>query len=276
MSTSVAPSARLAETPLEDTRILERIPPMLSILAGMVEVIGFLMLGGLFTGHVTGNIVLIAALLVRGGSPTPPQILALPTFIGALVVTWVIARASQVRGAALVRNLLIIQCLLLLGVLLLAINPDAGSDPNSGPTSIAAALATCAMACQFATLRLGVPGAPSTAVMTGNLTNAVLSFLDLVHPGTAAMPVDAARFRKASTLVVGFCAGCVAGALAISLLSSWSWALPVALSAAVVALVHRPAQLKYCHPHATKGVAMSRADQHNTDGTPSVGGVDMK
>src|SRR5262249_54309727 len=155
-----------------------------------------LMLGGLFTGHVTGNIVLIAALLARGGSPTAPQVLAVPTFIGALVVIWLIARASRRRGPALVRGLLFVQFLLLVGVLILAINPEVASDPNSGPTSMAAILATCAMACQFATLRLAVPGAPSTAVMTGNLTNSVLSFLDLVRPDRAPMPLEAARFKK--------------------------------------------------------------------------------
>jgi len=39
-------------------------------------------------------------------------------------------------------------------------------------------IAVSAMACQFALLRLAVPGAPSTAVMTGNLTSGVLSLLD--------------------------------------------------------------------------------------------------
>jgi hypothetical protein len=106
---------------------------------------------------------LIAALLARGGSPTAPQALAVPTCIAALVVIWPIARASRMRGAALVRGLLFVQFLRLVGVLILAINPDVGSDPNNGPTSMAAILATSAMACQFATLRLAVPGAPSTA-----------------------------------------------------------------------------------------------------------------
>jgi len=39
-------------------------------------------------------------------------------------------------------------------------------------------MAVSAMACQFALLRLTLPVAPSTAVMTGNLTNTVLSLLD--------------------------------------------------------------------------------------------------
>ena len=46
-----------------------RLPPLLAVIAGMVDVIGYFSLGNLFTAHVTGNIVVIAALLVRGGPP---------------------------------------------------------------------------------------------------------------------------------------------------------------------------------------------------------------
>jgi uncharacterized membrane protein YoaK (UPF0700 family) len=46
------------------------------------------------------------------------------------------------------------------------------------PPSIAGMIAVSAMACQFSLLRLAVPGAPSTAVMTGNPTKTVLSLLD--------------------------------------------------------------------------------------------------
>jgi hypothetical protein len=43
---------------------------------------------------------------------------------------------------------------------------------------VAAMIAVSSMVCQFALLRLSVPGAPSTTVMTGNLTNTVLALLD--------------------------------------------------------------------------------------------------
>jgi uncharacterized membrane protein YoaK (UPF0700 family) len=59
-------------------RLQSRLPPLLSAVAGMVDVIGFLSLGKLFTSHVTGNLMVIAALLVRGGPPNMAQILAVP------------------------------------------------------------------------------------------------------------------------------------------------------------------------------------------------------
>jgi hypothetical protein len=43
------------------------LPTVLSVIAGSVDVISFLGLGGLFTAHVTGNLVILAAHLVDGG-----------------------------------------------------------------------------------------------------------------------------------------------------------------------------------------------------------------
>jgi uncharacterized membrane protein YoaK (UPF0700 family) len=229
----------LGDIPFEEQRALDRVPPVLSVIAGMVEVLGFLMLGGLFTGHVTGNIVVIAALLARGGSPTAPQVLALPTFTVALVVIWHFARALHTRGLTLLQPLLSIQFLLLTGVLLLAIGSDLNRNPNGTLGSLAAILATCAMASQFATMRLVVPGAPSTAVMTGNLTNVVLSFLQQLEPRRPLMQPDGDRLKKATSLIVGFCGGCVVGALAFSLVNGWAWTLPVGLSAGAIAVAPR-------------------------------------
>src|SRR5262249_17182990 len=144
---------------------------LLSGVAGMVDVIGFLSLG-LFTAHVTGNLVVIGALVVRGGpsnlAQNPAHILAVPVFMAAVSTVWLIARTSGRRGPALTRLLLVVQFLLLAGVLLFAVIFDPGAHPHSLMAVIAAMLAVSAMGRQFALLRVALPGAPSTAVMTGN------------------------------------------------------------------------------------------------------------
>jgi uncharacterized membrane protein YoaK (UPF0700 family) len=92
------------------------------------------------------------------------------------------------------------------------------------------------MACQFALLRLAVPGAPSTAVMTGNLTNTVLALLDTLSRSQPLMEGANERLKKTLKLVLGFSGGCVAGAVAVSMLGDWAWSLPVVLAGAAVAL----------------------------------------
>src|SRR5713226_2894438 len=103
-----------------DLARLERLPPLLSVIAGMVDVIGFLSLG-LFTAHITGNLVVIAALLVRGGPPNLAQVLAVPVFVIAVAAVWRIAKALKRRGPALARPLLLLHFLLLTCVLIFSV-----------------------------------------------------------------------------------------------------------------------------------------------------------
>lgn len=214
------------------------LPAVLSAVAGTVDVISFLSFK-LFTAHVTGNLVVIAALLVRGGPPNLTQILAVPVFILAVAGIWLLAKALHRRGSTLVRPLLIVQFLLLSGVLLFSVLFAPEANPRGVAAGVAAMIAVSAMACQFSLLRLGVPGAPSTAVMTGNLTRTVLSLLDTesrtepVMQNARKQPLDTLK------LIIGFFAGCLAGAAAVSWLRDWSWLLPVVLAASAIALIPR-------------------------------------
>jgi uncharacterized membrane protein YoaK (UPF0700 family) len=210
------------------------LPTLLSVVAGMVDVIGFLSLG-IFTAHVTGNIVVMGALVVRHNRVNPAQVLAIPVFIVAVAATWLVARASGRRGVGLLRLLLLIQFLLIAWVLIFSVVAKPSADPNGLIPEIAAMIAVTAMGCQFALLRLTLPVAPSTAVMTGNLTNAVLALVD----SSSQMPLmgsDSGRLTGALQLLFGFFVGCVVAAAAVMYLGDWAWSLPTALSAAAVAL----------------------------------------
>ena len=217
-------------------RMEERLPPVLSVIAGMVDLTGFFMLGNIFTAHITGNLVVASALVVRGGPLNPAQLLAIPVFIVALALAWLIAELSNRKGPSLVRLLLVVQFLLLAAVLALSVVAKPSSDPHGVLAVIAALIAVSAMACQYALLRLALPGAISTAVMTGNLTNTVLSLMDLLAKGRALPPPEADRLRRSLQLLVGFLLGCVVAAVAVQVLRDWAWSLPVILSGAAIAL----------------------------------------
>jgi uncharacterized membrane protein YoaK (UPF0700 family) len=172
----------------------------------------------------------------RGGPVNSAQVLAIPVFVFALASVWLVARASGRSGAGLARLLLLIQFLLLTAVLIFSVATKPSASPHGLMAGIAVMIAVSAMACQYALFRLAVPDAISTAVMTGNLTNAVLSLMDALSPGRPLMQVDPRRLRRSLRLLLGFFVGCVVAAVAISLVGDWAWSLPVALAAAAAAL----------------------------------------
>lgn len=207
---------------------------LLSIIAGLVDVISFLTLK-IFAAHVTGNLVLIAPVLVGGRNPKPDQDLAVPVFVLATAVAWLIGRVSGLQGIHLVRLLLVGQFVLLACVLLISIKHHPSMNQGGLMFTIDAMVAVSAIAFQFALLRILTPNAPSTAVMTGNLSTSVLAVLDLM----ARKPLvkDAReRLRKQFSLLLGFFAGCTAGAAAVLWCGDWAWSLPVLLAALTVPL----------------------------------------
>src|SRR5258705_7830478 len=96
------------------TRLL---PTVLSIIAGSVDAIGFLGLGGLFTAHVTGNLVILAAHLASGDEAPVAPMLSVPVFMIALGVTRLLVGWLEWIGRASLRPLLLLQLLLLAGFL---------------------------------------------------------------------------------------------------------------------------------------------------------------
>ena len=241
MASSASPDAinsrpELIDEALGLSRLQSRLPPLLSVIAGMVDLTGFFTLGNIFTAHVTGNLVLVAQAAVRGGPLNLAQGLAIPVFIVALAAVWLLARLSGRRGLPLAKLLLLIQFLLLAGVLIFSVVAKPSISPHGPLAGVAAMIAVSAMACQYAFFRLAIPSAISTAVMTGNLTNTVLSLMDLLSPGRPLMTVDPQRWKRSLRLLVGFLVGCVLAAAAVAFLSDWAWSLPFVLAGVALAL----------------------------------------
>src|ERR671935_45027 len=105
-------AARL--TPPGANRLL---PAVLSTTAGAVDVIGFLALGGLFTAHITGNVVVVAAHYVTGGFGAVGPLLAVPVFVAVLGAVTLASVAAGKAGYGSRRGLLVLQAALLAGCL---------------------------------------------------------------------------------------------------------------------------------------------------------------
>src|SRR5260370_7012962 len=145
------------------------LPTVLSIIAGSVDAIGFLGLGGLFTAHVTGNLVILAAHLVSGsGAPAAPM-LSVPVFVAALGLTRLLAGTLERVGFASLRPLLLLQLLLLVGFLVLCVSAGRRIDPDALIAILAGMLGVSAMSVPNALCQASLKGAPPTAVLATNL-----------------------------------------------------------------------------------------------------------
>ena len=213
------------------------LPPMLSVVAGMVDLTGFFTLGNVFTAHVTGNLVVATATLLGGEPLRLAEVLAIPVFMLAVAAVWVIAKASGRQSAGLVRLLLLVQSILLATVLMIGVIARPSTQPHGPMAGVAAMIAVAAMACQFALLRVAMPGAISTAVMTGNLTNFVLLSMDSLFGKQSGSVDEQSRVLRTVLLLAGFLCGCGIAALSVRMLADWAWVGPVVLAAVLTLLV---------------------------------------
>jgi len=219
-------------TPETVTRPTAKLPGILALLAGITDVTSWILLGGLFTAHVTGNLVLVAADVVTGAQPHLAAVLALPVFLVTTVVATAVARGLVGRDDRMRRLLLGAQALLLVVAAALSFTGTASASPQGGLALAIGLCAVCAMATQNAYLHLASPKAPSTAVMTGNLVVATIAVFDLVASrGRSAGAL--AHWRDTWPLLAGFIGGCLIGAAASKLFGDHAALVPAVLAVAV-------------------------------------------
>jgi uncharacterized membrane protein YoaK (UPF0700 family) len=216
---------------VDNSRAVQALLIVLSITAGCTDVIGFLVLNGLFAAHITGNLVILAAHIAVGGETQIAPMLSVPVFIVMVGLTRLLAGGLETVGLDSLRPLLLLQLLLLAGFLALCVAAGQRIDPNAANAILAGMLGVSAMAVQNALVQISLKGAPSTAVMTTNVTRFAMDVGEVLLGGDPA-DVANARHRAARILptIVGFIVGCGFGAACEAALGTWSLALPAGLA----------------------------------------------
>jgi len=219
----------------EEVPLAPHVPICLGFIAGMVDVTGWLTLGGLFTAHITGNLVVIAADAVEGRPLHAAQVLAIPMFIAVAAAVAVAVKLLGLSAARMERLLLALQALLLLVAALVAVSTSPSHAPSGWNAGVVAMFAVAAMASQNALLHLSRKPTPTTAVMTGNIVQGTLSLVAMAMATGPDRAAARAQWQQAWPLVLGFLAGCGAGAVSVSLFRDTAW-LVLALAAQAIGL----------------------------------------
>jgi uncharacterized membrane protein YoaK (UPF0700 family) len=226
---------------VDDSLAIKLLPFLLSFVAGSVDVVGFLGLDGLLTAHVTGNLVILAAHIVVGAGASLPLIISVPVFILALAATRVFVAGLERACVPPLQTLLLVQFVLLCAFLGISIAAGRNVNMSAPSTILAGMLGVSAMAVQNALVRVALIGAPSTAVLTTNIT---LLTADI---GEILLGHDADRRTKASErarhtwpAIVGFVLGCALAAACESALGLQALVLPTGFALVAFALSAAP------------------------------------
>jgi uncharacterized membrane protein YoaK (UPF0700 family) len=211
----------------------------LSLVGGFVDTAGFIALFGIFTAHVTGDLVVGAAAvsqrLEAGGFV---RLLMIPVFMFTVALAALFLRAISRRGAHSVAPLLALM------TLVMAAFGAAGwyysarlKSIGNWEVMLTAGLGVAAMGFQNALMRGALKGFSQTTMMTGNLTQFTLDLIERIFPRRTGTPKERelarikarARLRKSAFPLFGFMAGAAIGALLTSLYGLLSIVVPTAV-----------------------------------------------
>jgi uncharacterized membrane protein YoaK (UPF0700 family) len=213
------------------------LPFVLSLIAGSTDIIGFLGLNGLFTSHITGNLVVLAAHMVAGDPTIFSYVLSVPVFMLVLFLTRVLAGGLEQIGVSTLRPLLLLQLFFLAAFLSVCLVAGPWRDANAILAVSAGMFGVAAMAVQNALVQISLMNTPTTAVMTTNVTHFMLDLGEALV-GRDDAKVARARAHAMHTLpvIVGFTIGCVFGATFEAAAGLWSLTLPTGLAVLAFAM----------------------------------------
>jgi uncharacterized membrane protein YoaK (UPF0700 family) len=247
------------------------IPSILAVIAGSTDAIGFLGLHGLFTAHITGDLVVLAAHFAAGDRTIFSHLLALPVFMLMLFLTRLLAGGLERAGFSTLRPLLLAEVLFLVAFLVVCGVWGPWRDPNAMLATVASLLGVAAMAVQNALVQISLTNTPATSVMTTNVTRFMMDVGE-VFVGRDHAKATQARIRAIQTfpVILGFATGCILGAGGEATAGLWSLALPtgLALVAFGIGSTHRSRA-----PSRPAGFDRPKRDDAPDGGLPVIAGA---
>ncbi len=205
----------------------------MAFVGGYVDVIGFVLLFGLFVAHATGNIVMLGVGLAGDASGLSTKLLALPVFIGAAAGTYALIRWRNARGRPCEVLVLALQAVLLAAFMLLTARALPAASANEPAVMLAGLVGVIAMAVQNVGARVVFAHLAPTTMMTGNVTQLAIDIVDLAIARGRADELLKARILKTWPPVLAFAFGAIGGAIGVLVAGPWS----LALAAVVVGLM---------------------------------------
>lgn len=237
------------EVPLRPARRGILLTTALSFIAGIVDVVGFIALFGLFTSHFTGNFVVIGQELIHHSWKLVIQVIAIPVFILVVAGTRLVVIQCERRGDSAFLVCLLMQSAFLAGCMLLGVASSPITDPTAVGPIITAQLGVAAMAVQNAINRLIIPAYPPTTVMTTNLSQFSIDLVDRFRSNAVLREAARARFNRNGPVIAGFAIGVIFGAYTHLAFSFWCLLLPLTGLLILTLLVARGEFAPALKPH---------------------------
>jgi uncharacterized membrane protein YoaK (UPF0700 family) len=195
---------------------------ILSAVAGYVDTAGFLALFGLFTAHITGDLITAGMSLTgRLKFGAGARLIMIPVFMASVAATTLLARVLRRRGKPTLPPLLALMTVALgiFGLTGVTLRPMA-NQPDAVGVVIIGAAGVVAMGIQNTLMRNALSSYSPTTIMTGNLTQCTIDLVEMWLPSSANNTIGrkrarleaVERLRKFGFPLLGFMLGAFAGA----------------------------------------------------------------
>jgi uncharacterized membrane protein YoaK (UPF0700 family) len=211
---------------------------LLAGVAGWVDALGFFALAGVFTAHLTGNLVLIGQELIRTENGFLPKLLVFPAFFAGVALAALLHAHRKSRGRSSVRALLLAEAVAVVAFMLAGhvAGPVKEGEDMGTLALVAVVLGAMAMGVQNAEGRLALRELGSTAVMTSNITQVMLDVVTASRTRGPEQQRSIKRARRQVLPVAAFSLGAILAAYAFLAFGFWGLVPPIVALLALAAL----------------------------------------